>query len=232
MMACAIVRSRTMRRLMKTFCGPARRSLLGQRRDVTHQRHVAAVATDVDEVTPIAVQLIQPVTERRDWRDLQDLAARTGQREADLRIAQRQLCDDARDLGGFGAIRLEKLAPRRQVVEDIGDLDRGAFRHSRFHHGSDRPAVHADLGARGRAACARPKDEMRHRRDAGQRLTAEPERRDAREIVGPANLARRMALDGQPRILRLHPLAIVLDANQLLAAELDGDGDAPRAGIE
>ena len=41
-----------------------------------------------------------------------------------------------------------------------------------------------------------------------------------------------MALDRQARILRVHALAVVLDANQLLAAELDGDGEAPRAGVD
>ena len=30
----------------------------------------------------------------------------------------------------------------------------------------------------------------------------------------------------------VHPFAVVLDANQLLAAELDGDGDAARAGVD
>ena len=119
---------------MKTFCGPRVGSLLGERRDVANQAHVAAVATDVDEISPLAVQLIQPVPQRRDWRDLEHLAPRARQREADFRIAQRQLGDDARDLGGLGAIRLEKLAARRKVVEQIGDLDRGAFRHSRLHH--------------------------------------------------------------------------------------------------
>ena len=73
---------------------------------------------------------------------------------------------------------------------------------------------------------------MRHRGDARQRLAAEAERRDRAEIVGAADLARRVPLDRQPRVLRLHPLAVVLDADQLLAAELDRDGDAARAGVE
>ena len=30
----------------------------------------------------------------------------------------------------------------------------------------------------------------------------------------------------------VHPLAVVFDADELLAAELDGDGDAARAGVE
>src|SRR5258705_12617069 len=46
-----------------------------------------------------------------------------------------------------------------------------------------------------------------------------------------SDLARRMTLDRQSRILRRHPLAIVFDMNQLLAAELHGDRDAMRAGV-
>ena len=41
-----------------------------------------------------------------------------------------------------------------------------------------------------------------------------------------------MPLDGELRVLRPHALAVVLDANQLLAAELDGDRDPGRARIE
>ena len=46
------------------------------------------------------------------------------------------------------------------------------------------------------------------------------------------DLAGRVPFDGQPGVVRLHPLAVVLDVNQLLAAKLDGDGDTPRAGVD
>ena len=82
------------------------------------------------------------------------------------------------------------------------------------------------------SARARPQHEMRDRRDRRQRLAAEAERRDRREIVGAPDLAGRVALDGQPRIVGLHPLAVVLDADLLLAAELDVNDDAPRAGVD
>ena len=81
-------------------------------------------------------------------------------------------------------------------------------------------------------AGARAQREVRDRRDARQRLAAKAERPDRAEIVGARDLARGVALDRQPRVLGLHPLAVVFDADQLLAAELDGDGDAPRAGVE
>ncbi len=41
-----------------------------------------------------------------------------------------------------------------------------------------------------------------------------------------------MTLDGQPRIVRLHAFAVVLDADLLLAAELDVDRQAPGAGVD
>ena len=40
-----------------------------------------------------------------------------------------------------------------------------------------------------------------------------------------------MTLDGESRILRRHPLAIVFDMNQLLAAEFHGDRDTTGTGI-
>ena len=84
---------------------PARRPLLGQRRDEAEDLHVAAVAPHFDQIGALAVQLVQAIAKRRDRRALQHLAPGAGQREADLRIAERQLRDDARDLRGLGARR-------------------------------------------------------------------------------------------------------------------------------
>ena len=49
---------------------------------------------------------------------------------------------------------------------------------------------------------------------------------DGAEIVSAANLAGRVPLQTQPRIIRIHAVAVVFDANELLAAVFDGDGDA------
>ena len=70
-----------------------------------------------------------------------------------------------------------------------------------------------------------PEHEVRHRGDAGQRLTTKPERANGREILWLGDLAGRMPLDRQPRILRLHTDAVVFNANQLLPAQLHCDGD-------
>src|SRR2546428_540129 len=73
---------------------------------------------------------------------------------------------------------------------------------------------------------------MRDRRDARKRLAPESQRRNPLEVVGTLDLARGMPLDRKPRVLRLHPLAVVLDPDQLLATEFDGDGNTPRAGVD
>ena len=84
----------------------------------------------------------------------------------------------------------------------------------------------------GGAARTAAQNEMRDRRDARQRLAAEAERRDSFQVLRPPDLAGRVAFDGQPRILGFHPFAVVFDVNQLLAAELDRDRHAPRAGVD
>src|SRR6185503_21284647 len=82
------------------------------------------------------------------------------------------------------------------------------------------------------AARAASQREMRDRRDTGQRLAAETERGNPLEVVGTANLAGRMALDGEPRILRRHAFAVVFDLDQLLAAKLHRDDDPARARVD
>ncbi len=41
-----------------------------------------------------------------------------------------------------------------------------------------------------------------------------------------------MPLDGEPRILRIHPAAVVFDAQRLLAADLDRHRNARRTSVE
>ncbi len=211
---------------------PARWSLLRQRGHEPDNLDVAAVAADVDQVAAFAVQLVEPVTECRDGRALEHLAARADEREPDLRVAQRELRDDAGDLRRFGGIRLQELPARGQVVKEVGDGNRRPFTHAGLGHRGHRAAVEAHLRAGLAAPRARAEREMRDRRDAGERLAPEAERGNAPQVVRAADLARRMPLDGQPRVLRRHPFPVVLDLDQLLAAQLHRNRDAAGAGID
>src|SRR6185503_13877632 len=61
---------------------------------------------------------------------------------------------------------------------------------------------------------------------------AKPECSNRSEVLGTRNLAGRVPLNRQTGVLRLHPFPVVLDAEQLLPAQLDRDGDARRVRIE
>ena len=146
-------------------------------------------------------------------------------------ITQRELCHHLRDLRRFGGVGFQKLAPRRQVVEEVGDFDQRAFRPAGLDHRFDGAAVDAIS-----VPLAAPRARVRRRKcetDAmlGKASPRNPSVAMAAEVVRAANLARRMPLEAEPRIVRIHPDAIVFDANQLLAAVLDGDrrrGGRPR----
>ena len=73
---------------------------------------------------------------------------------------------------------------------------------------------------------------MRHRGNRRQRLAAKPQRHNRREILGVPDLAGGVTFEGEPRVLRLHPFPVVLDAHLLLAAELDVDRQPARAGVD
>ena len=83
-----------------------------------------------------------------------------------------------------------------------------------------------------RTARPGPQQEMRHRRDTGQRLAPEPERRDRREVLEPTDLAGRVPLEGEHRLVRGHALAVVLDPDETLTAQLDRHDDPGRPGVE
>jgi len=86
--------------------------------------------------------------------------------------------------------------------------------------------------ARLRVARPRAQDEVRHRRDAGQRLAAETHRADAFEVLGARDLAGGVPIERQPGVGGIHAVPVVLDPDQLLAAHLDRDRDARRVRID
>ncbi len=81
-------------------------------------------------------------------------------------------------------------------------------------------------------AKARAQREARDGADARERLAAEPERRDREEILDPRDLARRMALERQARILLVHPLAVIDDPDARRPPLLDLDPHARGGRVE
>ncbi len=212
--------------------GPANRTVIAERRNVTMDRDPRRVLLNLDQIRTIAEQLKEPLRQPRSWRTLEHRPHARRQRPADLRVAERQLRDQPRDLGRLGNVGLEELASRRQVEEQIRDLDAGSLARADVARGRRPSAIDPDLGAALCASRPRAKNEVRDRRDAGKRFPAKPERPDRAEVVWRPDLAGGMPLDRELRVLGVHALAVVFDADQLLAPQLDRDRDAGRGRVE
>ncbi len=94
------------------------------------------------------------------------------------------------------------------------------------------PVAHLDLGAAGRARLARAQDEAGDAGDRRQGLATESVGGHALEVAQLAQLRGRVALQRATGILRSHAVAVVADADPLLAAPFDLDGDGRGLRVE
>ena len=157
---------------------------------------------------------------------------RRGEHELLARIGERVVRDqrgDVAELGGFG---LQKFAARGNAVEKIGDADRRACGKACGLYADEFAAGEFDAGAFGFFGVARFEQQPRDGRDGRHRFTAETERGDRHQIVGRAQFAGGVALEGQQRVVVRHAVPIVDDANHALAAGFDFDANGLRTGVE
>ena len=224
-----------MRRLTKTCCGPrVGPCSASAATNAGEPQRRRPRRLDRHQVRPIAVDLIQPIGQRSAPAGT---AAPCGPALVSVkptsRIAQRQLRHDPRDLRGLGGVGLQELPPRRQVVEQVGDLDRACLRARRPRRADSTCAgVDADLGA-----AAAPRARVRRRKCDTEAMLGSASPRKPSVAMAPRSSARRILLVAcRSRHSRassgLHADAVVLDPDQLLAAVLDGDGDARRLGVD
>ena len=75
--------------------------VIAERRDVAVNRDARRVLAELEQIRPIAEQLEEALRQSRRGRTLEQPAAAERQRPADLRIAERQLRDEPRDLRGL-----------------------------------------------------------------------------------------------------------------------------------
>ena len=100
--------------------------------------------------------------------------------------------------------------------------------------GGLRKACRRRRAARTRLPARRPRLDRYpcHAADRRHRLAAEAECTDAKQIVGILEFAGRMAGEDKRQVVRLDPVAIVNDADQLGAALFEVDVDPRRPGID
>ena len=180
----------------------------------------------------LAEELVDAIGKPFDRGAIDDLLRRRGEHELFAGIGERVVGDQRGDVAEFGSFGLQEFATRGNAVEKIGDTDGGACRKARGFHADKFAAGEFDARAFGllrrrafRAAGAR-------QRRWWEGLRRENPACDGEEIVGGAQLAGGVALEGEQRVIVGHAVAVVDDANHALAAGFDFDADGFGAGVE
>jgi len=151
--------------------------------------------------------------------------------QSNFRARERKGRHHLRHASPLGTSAAQELPPRRRVVEQPRDVDRGPDTASdvvdRVHdaagHTEPRPA---------RVGRGRLDLDPRDRTDRRKRLSAKAERADTEEIFGASNLGRRVPSDRQHGILALHSAAVIAHPNALAAPVDDRDLDRRRSRVE
>ncbi len=121
---------------------------------------------------------------------------------------------------------------RGNTVEKIGDAD-GRSRRQTCRLDVDKfSAGKFEARAFGFRFVARFEQQPRDRGNRRERFSAKAERRDGKQIVGGAQFAGGVALEGQQRVVVRHAVAVVDDADHALAADFGFDANGLRAGVQ
>jgi len=131
-------------------------------------------------------------------------------------------------------LRAQELPSRGQIEKELSDLDHGARRGAGRLDLDNLPAADHHLRALGRIAVPLPRREREpaHARNARQRLPAKPHRRNRRQVLRLPDLARRVALQTQQRVVAAHPHTVVRHPHQAAPARLDFHHDPRRLRVE
>ncbi len=159
-------------------------------------------------------------------------AAVVVQREAHVRMRERDAAEGLVAVTPFGGIGAQELASRGRVEEELLHGHARAGRECCRRDGRDRPALNLDAPSVRLAHGARGERHTRDRRDRRQCLAAKTQCRDAFEVGGRAELGRGMPRQRERQLLARDAATVVHHADALHAAAGDVDLDLRRAGIE
>ena len=177
-------------------------------------------------------KLVDALGHRLDGRRVNDFLRRRLQHELFVGMRERVMRDERSDVPEFRRLRLQEIAPRRHAVKKIGHADRRPRRQPLRVHADKFSARKFDARSLFFLGRARLQQQARDRGDRRQRLAAKPERRDREQIVGRAQLRRRVPLKRQQRVVVNHPGPVVDHANHPLAARFHFHANRPRPRVQ
>ena len=155
------------------------------------------------------------------------------QGEADSEMAQGQAFHHVFQMAEFGLVGAQEFASRRRIEKQVAHFHRGALVVGGGHdHGVHVAAFGLHFPAGATAIGAGGECKARDGTDAGEGLTAKAEGCNAFEIFKIADLAGRVAGDGERQVVLFDAAAVVADADQLDATLFHVDVEPGGAGVQ
>ena len=156
-----------------------------------------------------------------------------GQGEAGAKVTAGRALDHIEDARELRPPAAQKLAPRRDGLENVDGLHGGARgAGGRFQRRVAADRVEGQAPRRRRLRRSRSEGKPGHRRDAGQGLAAKPQAGDAVQIGLPVELAGAVATQGQLHVVGVDAMAVVADRDALAAPLRHGDVDLTRPRVQ
>jgi len=140
--------------------------------------------------------------------------------------------DQSGDVRELGLLGLEEFSPRRSVEEEIADGDGGSGGQTGILDAEDVASGDLDQGSGCFFRRAGFEGKAGDAGDRRQRLAAEAEGGDGKQVVGGAELAGGVTLEGEQGVVLDHAVAVVGDTDELAAPGLDLDADAGGPGVD
>ena len=200
-----------------------RREPAGQRDALYRAREMARVLHELVAAYDCQAALVLLATDG--GRQGEDDSAVARETKLHVETSECEVSQHAVDVRELRLVGTLKLAPRGRVEKQIADLDRRPARARRRPRRAKLAAAACDLPRMLFGRDARCHREPGHRSDAGQRLTAKPERHQGFEVVERGDLARRVTRQCEAQLVARDTAAVVRDANERRAAGLDVDRD-------
>eukprot|EP01132_Coremiostelium_polycephalum_P021754 gene21753-biopygen12238 len=163
----------------------------------------------------------------------EDGLAVVAQVESHIKPSQGQALDDFLQVIEFGFFGLEEFTPGRGIEEQVAYFHRGAHRMCRrLDPGRHVAAFGFNLPGLVGVAGAGSQGQASHGADGGQGLTTKPEAHHPLQVFHVTNLAGGVTGQGQRQVIGGNPAAVVAHSQQLDAALLNIDINAPGAGVD
>ena len=164
--------------------------------------------------------------------EVKQLRTTAPEQKSPFRMSQGILGDEVNNMAELSTFGLQKFLARRDVKKKITHRDGGATGTGHLFNPGDPCSTDLHRGPHFATFVPRFQQEPGNARNAGQSFTTESQGGDFHQVVSAVQFTGGMTFEGQQRVIRSHPFAIILDAHETFSTRLDLDLNVQRPCVD